>query len=41
MARELLRQWVEDGWLLIADPSRRGRAYELSAGYRQYPTCQY
>jgi len=36
MARNLLRDWVEDGWLEIADPSRRGRAYGLSAGYRQY-----
>lgn len=35
MARELLKQWVEDGWLLIADPSRRARAYALSAVYRQ------
>lgn len=34
MARNLLRDWVEDGWLEIADSSRRGRAYSLSAGYR-------
>jgi hypothetical protein len=25
-----------DGWLEVADPSRRGRAYSLSAIYRQY-----
>jgi len=36
MARNLLRGWVEDGWLEIADSSRRGRAYSLSAGYRQF-----
>ncbi len=34
MARRLLQAWVADGWLLVADPSRRGRAYELSATYR-------
>jgi Fic family protein len=36
MARILLRKWVQDGWLTVADPSRRGRAYELTASYRQY-----
>lgn len=36
MARNLLRDWVEDGWLEIADSSRRGRAYSLSVGYRQF-----
>ncbi len=36
MARNLLRDWVEDGWLEIADPSKRKRAYKLSAIYRQY-----
>ena len=36
MARVLLRQWVADGWLAVADPSRRKRAYELTAIYRQY-----
>ena len=36
MVRILLRQWVQDGWLVTADPSRRKRAYELSAIYRQY-----
>lgn len=34
-ARLLLQRWTEDGWLLVADPSRRGRVYELSAIYRQ------
>ena len=28
-ARNLLRKWVEAGWLEIADPSRRGRRYRL------------
>jgi len=36
MARVLLAQWVEDGWLTVADPSRRKRSYELTAIYRQY-----
>jgi Fic family protein len=36
MARVLLTKWVEDGWLAVADPSRRNRAYELTAIYRQY-----
>lgn len=30
MARVLLKQWVEDGWLKVADSSRRARAYILS-----------
>jgi len=36
MARVLLREWVDDGWLEIADASNRNRAYGLSAMYRQY-----
>jgi len=36
MSRVLLKKWVEDGWLDVADPSRRKRAYELTAIYRQY-----
>lgn len=36
MARVLLQQWVEEGWLAVADPARRSRAYELSARYRQF-----
>jgi len=35
MARNLLKQWVEDGWLEVADSSRRARNYTLSAIYRQ------
>jgi hypothetical protein len=35
MARLLLNQWVEQGWLKVADPSNRNRAYVLSAKYRQ------
>lgn len=30
MARVLLKKWVEDGWLKVADSSRRARAYILS-----------
>jgi len=36
MARVLIHGWVEDGWLVVADPSKRGRSRELSAIYRQY-----
>jgi Fic family protein len=36
MVRNLLQDWVADGWLLVADPSKRARAYELSAIYRQW-----
>jgi hypothetical protein len=32
----LLNKWVKDGWLVIANPSNRKRAYGLSAIYRQY-----
>ncbi|MFO7943470.1 MAG: Fic family protein [Anaerolineales bacterium] len=33
-SRTLLSRWVEDGWLEVADPSRRGRKYSLSEEYR-------
>lgn len=33
--RELLRQWVDQGWLVVTDPSRRGRKYELANEYHQ------
>lgn len=36
MARVLLHDWVDAGWLETADPSNRKRAYGLSAKYRQY-----
>jgi len=36
MARNLLKTWVEGGWLEVSNPSRRARAYSLSAKYRQY-----
>jgi len=35
-ARNLLQEWAAAGWLEVADPSRRGRSYTLSADYRQY-----
>ncbi|HSK80272.1 MAG TPA: Fic family protein, partial [Thermoanaerobaculia bacterium] len=35
MARVLLSDWVRQGWLEVADPSRRSRSYGLSAIYRQ------
>jgi Fic family protein len=30
-ARLLLQKWSTEGWLVVADPSRKGRTYELSA----------
>jgi Fic family protein len=36
MARNLLQNWAADGWLVVAEASRRKRAYTLSAIYRQY-----
>ncbi len=36
MARNLLGEWVAEGWVRVADPSKRGRRYSLSAVYRQY-----
>ena len=36
MARNLLRSWVDEGWLQVTKPSRRARAYSLSEKYRQY-----
>jgi len=36
MACNLLQEWTQAGWIIIADPSRRGRAYRLSAIYRQF-----
>ena len=35
-ARLVLHEYVTDGWLRIANPSNRRRAYSLSASYRQY-----
>ncbi len=31
MARELLREWINDGWLSISDSSKKGRQYSLTA----------
>ena len=36
MVRLLLKAWVRDGWLVMADTSNRGRAYRLSAMYRKF-----
>ena len=36
MARNLLQEWVQDGWIITLDSSRRKRAYGLSEIYRQY-----
>lgn len=32
--RDLLTGWVSDGWLEVADSSRRGRKYKLRDEYR-------
>lgn len=32
--RDLLAGWAADGWLEVADPSRRGRKYQLAEEYR-------
>jgi len=36
MVRILLKKWTDDGWLIVADTSNRGRAYFLSEIYRQF-----
>lgn len=36
MARNLVQGWVAAGWLVIAQDSRRSRAYTLAESYRQY-----
>lgn len=33
-ARLLLSQWVTQGWLEVADPSKRGRKYQLAGDYK-------
>ena len=35
MARVLLKNWVDEGWLVIANPSKRARNYTLSEDYRR------
>jgi Fic family protein len=34
-ARDVISGWVGEGWLVIADPSRRGRKYGLANGYKK------
>ncbi|BAF60635.1 uncharacterized conserved protein [Pelotomaculum thermopropionicum SI] len=36
MARELLREWAGQGWLIPEGHSRKGRRYTLAAIYRQF-----
>ena len=36
MARLLIQAWVHEGWLIVANPSNRARAYALAEGYRQF-----
>ena len=33
--RDLLTGWVSDGWLEVADPSRKGRKYKLANAYKK------
>jgi Fic family protein len=35
-ARDLLSEWVNAGWLVVNDASRKSRAYSLSADYRRF-----
>jgi predicted ArsR family transcriptional regulator len=34
--RDLLAEWVNAGWLVVNDASRKSRAYSLSADYRRF-----
>lgn len=34
--RDLIGNWLADGWLVLADPARKTRRYHLSAEYRQF-----
>jgi DNA-binding transcriptional regulator PaaX len=34
-ARELLSQWVRQGWLEVENPSNRARKYRLAEKYRK------
>jgi len=36
MARMLLADWVAEGWLVVADPSRKARKYGLVEELRGY-----
>jgi len=36
MVLYLLTAWVKDGWIVLANPSRRSRAYKLSEIYQKY-----
>jgi len=36
MARVLLKEWVDAGWLVVLNASKRGRNYSLSAEYRRH-----
>jgi|SRR5579863_1136852 len=37
-ARVLCQKWVEEGFLLVVDPSRKGRKYQLAAEYEKLVT---
>lgn len=33
--RDIVRDWIKDGWLTISNPSNKNRTYKLSAEYRR------
>ena len=35
-AREVLTEWLADGWLEVSDAARKTRKYHLSAEYRRF-----
>lgn len=36
MVRVLVQKWVTDGWLVVAQSSKRARVYGLAESYRQF-----
>lgn len=36
MARYLMKRWIKEGWLLVADKSNKNRKYRLSEKYRKF-----
>lgn len=36
MVRNLVQAWVAEGWLVLAQASKRARAYELAENYRKF-----
>ena len=36
MVRNLVKKWIEEGFLKVTNPSNKNRKYELSEIYRQF-----